>query len=137
MNKLSYKELIYKLSSDEIKDMNDTFIELGLIDSTSKNPERDFRRCLKHKRQNSKGKLRKLYAMMLNGDHLKDGIDTFSKYIIKSKVVKHTGTLPVINDCEFFPSKDYIEHSFGSKLCEHPNNELKECSNSACPKLNS
>jgi len=134
---LSYKELIYKLTPIQIKEFNDTFIELSLIDSTSKNSKQDVRRHLKHKRQNAKGKLRKLYVVMLNGKHLEDGLDIFSKDIAQSKIVPSTGTksIPIIEDCKYFPSNDYVEHSFGNELCEHPDNKNKICQKSKCPVL--
>ena len=137
-----YRQLIYKLNKEEILKFQDVFFRLELIASLSKNPKRDIRRKLKQERQNSKGKLRKLYIIMLNGDNLIEGIHTHSDDLIKhtksenlTKLINKVGAVPIILDCEFFPSKEYVEHSFGNKLCEHESNKNKICSMAECPKL--
>ena len=41
--------------------------------------------------------------------------------------------MPIIPNCKYFPSPDYIEHSFGNKLCEHVENKSKLCNKNMCP----
>lgn len=131
----NYNKLVYSLNKTQLKLLEDTFIELEFINSMSKDPKKNIRRELKHRRQNSKGKLRKIYVLMLNGDNLVEGINAYSDDIVSHKQNNLTPAMPVVQNCIYFPSKDYIEHSFSNSLCEHEKNSNKACENSSCPLL--
>ncbi len=45
--------------------------------------------------------------------------------------------MPVVKNCEFFPSKDYLMNSVTNNLCEHPDNPHGECTLKICPLIRS
>ena len=78
-------DLIYSLSIEQVNEVQSTFIDLELINLTSKQPKIEINRYLRNKKRNSKGKVKKVYIMMLSGDNLLEGIESHSKDIISHK----------------------------------------------------